>query len=95
MEEAAVAADAGSYGVCLGDSKIVRLWECRSGGVSEDSLAVGQLPRVSRGGWDMGVGGWSRAVTVDRDTKALGVEDSVRVGGMEDRLGGVKPNPLV
>ena len=32
---------------------------------------------------------------VDRDTKASGVDDSVRVGGMGDRLGRVKPNPLV
>ena len=34
-------------------------------------------------------------MTVDRDTKAIGVDDSVRVGGMGDRLGRVKANPLM
>jgi hypothetical protein len=34
----------------LGDSKIVRLWECKSRVVSEDSLAFGQQARESRQG---------------------------------------------
>ena len=34
-------------------------------------------------------------MTVGRDTKAIGVDDSVRVCGMGDRLGRVKANPLV
>ena len=85
----------GSYGFCLCDSKIVRLWECQSRGVSEDSLAFGPQPKVSRQVLDIGLGGWFRAVTVDRDTKAIGVSDSVRVSGLGDRLGRVKANPLV
>ena len=39
--------------------------------------------------------GWSTAVMVDRDTKASGVDDSVRGSEMEGQLGGVKLNPLV
>ena len=50
---------------------------------------------ASRRGLDVGVGGWRRAVKVDRDTKAVGVDDSVRGRGMGDRLGRVKANPLV
>ena len=83
------------YGIWLGDSKIVRLWECKSRVVSEDSLTFGQELRVSRRGLDIGIGGWSNAGTVARDTKAIGVDDSVRGRGMEDRLGGVNANPVV
>ena len=32
---------------------------------------------------------------IDRDTKAVGVDDSVRARGMEDTLGRVKANPLM
>ena len=34
-------------------------------------------------------------MTVDRDTKAIGVDDSVRGRGMGETLGRVKANPLV
>jgi hypothetical protein len=44
---------------------------------------------------EIGISGWSRAVRVDRHTKAIGVEDSVRGLGMGKRLGSVKRNPLV
>ena len=96
MEEAAGAADAGgSYGFCWGDSKIVRFWECKSRVVSEDSLACGPEQRASGRGLEIGAGGLARAVTVDRDTKGVGVDDSVRARGMGDRLGRVKSNPWV
>ena len=85
----------GSYGVCWGDSKIVRLWEVKNRGVSDDSLACGQQLRVSRLGLELGIVGWSSARKIDRDTKAIGVDGSVRGRGMGDRLGGVKASPLV
>jgi hypothetical protein len=44
---------------------------------------------------DIGIGGWWSAERVDRDTKAIGVDDSVRARGMGERLGGVKASPLV
>ena len=44
---------------------------------------------------EIGVRGGFRAVTVDRDTKAIGVDDSVRERGMGDRLGRIKADPLV
>ena len=77
------------------DSKIVRLWKGKSRGVSEDSLVCGQRQRAWRRGLEIGVRGWSRPVTVDRDTKAIGVDDSVRVRGMGDGLGRVKAHPFM
>ena len=44
---------------------------------------------------DIGAGGWFGAVTVDRHTKAVGVDGSVRVRGMGDGLGRVKADPLM
>ena len=41
------------------------------------------------------ISGWIRAMRVGKETKAIGVDDSVRVGGRGDRLGRVKSNPLV
>ena len=84
-----------SYGFCLGDSKILRLWECQSRVVSEDSLVFEQQQRVSGRGLDIEVSGWSTAVTVDRDTNAMGVDDSLRRSGIGGSLGGVKSNPPV
>ena len=63
--------------------------------VREDSLSFGQEQRVSGRGLSIEVSGWSTAVKVDRDTKTTGVDDSVGVRGMGDRLGRVKANPLV
>jgi len=74
---------------------MVRLWECKSRVVSEDSLAFGERARVWMRGLDRGVGGGFRAVTVERDTKAIGGDDSVRGRGMGDRLGRVKADPLM
>src|SRR5579864_2799999 len=85
----------GSYGFCLGDSKILRLCECQSRVVSEDSLVFGQQPRVWGRGLEIEISGWPAAVTVDRDTNAIGVDDSVRGSGIGGSLGGVKSNPLV
>ena len=79
----------------MGDSRIVRLWECKSRAVSEDSLACGQQQRTSRQSLDIGIGSWWSTETADRDTKAIGVDDSVRGRGIGDRLGRVKANPLV
>ena len=72
-----------------------RLWQCKSRVVSEDSFVCGQKKWALRRGLEVGVGGWPRAVRVGRYTKAIGVDDSVRVCGMGDRLGRVKGNPLV
>ena len=58
-------------------------------------MACGQELRVSRKGLDLGIGGWSSTGTVARDTKAIGVDDSVRGRGMGDTLGGVNANSLV
>ena len=58
-------------------------------------MACGKELGASRRGLEIGVGGWVRVATLDRDTKAVGVDDSVRVCGMGDRLGRVKANPLV
>ena len=44
---------------------------------------------------DIEISGWSTAVRVDRDTNAIGVDDSVRGSGIGGSLGGVKSNPLV
>ena len=41
------------------------------------------------------VSGCLEAVIADRDTKATGVDDSVRWSEMKVQLGGVKLNPLV
>ena len=84
----------GSYGSCgrFADPSLLGM-ENWSG--SEDSLSFGQEQRVSGRGLYTGVSGWFTGVMVDRDTKASGVNDSVRVGGMGQRLGRVKPNPLV
>ena len=83
------------YGVCWGDSRIVRLWECKGRVVGEDSLAFGQQPGVWRQGLELGIGGGWSARSVDRHTKAIGVDDSVSGRGMGNRLGRVKANPLV
>lgn len=83
------------YGIWLGDSKIVRLRKRKSKVVSEASFAFGQELRVSRRGLDIEIDGWSSAGSTDRDTKATGVNESVRGRGMRDRLGGVNANPLV
>jgi hypothetical protein len=85
----------GSYGFCLGDSKILRCWKCQSRVVGEGSLGFGQQPTVCGRGWDIEVSGWSRAMKVARDTKAIGVDDSVRGSGIGGNLGGVKSNPSV
>jgi len=95
LEEAAVVCGGrGSYGSCgrFADPSLLGM-ENWSG--SEDSLSFGQEQRVSGRGLYTGVSGWFTAVMVDRNTKAGGVNDSVRVGSMGQRLGRVKPNPLV
>jgi hypothetical protein len=43
----------------------------------------------------MEISGRPAAVPVDRDTNAIGVDDSVSGSEMEGHLGGVKLNPLV
>ena len=43
----------------------------------------------------MEVSGWSAAGMIDGDTKATGVDDSVRVRDRGDKLGRVMSNPLV
>jgi len=85
----------GSYGFCLGDSKILRLWECESRVVSKDRLGLGQQQRVWGRGLETDVSGWCRAMRGDKDTKAIGVDDSVRESGIGGSLGGVKSDPLV
>jgi hypothetical protein len=84
-----------SYGFCLGDSKIVRLWEYESTVVSKDSLGLGQQQRVPGRGLETDVSGWSRAMREDKDTEAIGVDDSVRESGLGSSLGGIKSSPLV
>ena len=44
---------------------------------------------------ERGIDGWSSAGSAYRDTKATGVDESVRGRGMRERLGGVNANPLV
>ena len=85
----------GSYGFCLADSTIVRLWEWKGRVVSEGGLSFGQEQRVWGRGLYIEVSGGLRAEMVDRDTKATGVDDSVRGSEMEGHLGGVKLDPRV